>query len=363
MMLETDVMIVGGGPAGLATALAARRKGLQATVADCAQPPIDKACGEGLLPDGLAILESLGVRLNAGDAFPFTGIRFLEAGRSVEASFPAGPALGVRRTTLHLRMVEVAAQAGVRLLWGAAVNAFRPDGMTVGDTLVRARWIVGGDGGQSRIRAWAGLEATTRLRRRYGFRRHYRTGAWTDRMEVYWADGLQVYMTPVRADEACVVAISDNPHLRLEEALQRTPDIAARLCHAEIVTTERGSVSASCRLRRVARGNIALVGDASGSVDAITGAGLTLAFRQALALADALATGDLTRYEAAHRRILRRAEWMADLLLWMGRRRRLRRPALHLLAGHPAVFSKLLARHVGGTALPAGPLKDVWNES
>ena len=51
---STDVFVIGGGPAGLAAAIAARRRGLDVTVADCSVPPIDKACGEGIMPDGLA---------------------------------------------------------------------------------------------------------------------------------------------------------------------------------------------------------------------------------------------------------------------------------------------------------------------
>jgi 2-polyprenyl-6-methoxyphenol hydroxylase-like FAD-dependent oxidoreductase len=58
---ETDVLVVSGGPAGLATALAVRRKRLRAVVVDSAAPPIDKACGEGLMPDSVAALSALGV--------------------------------------------------------------------------------------------------------------------------------------------------------------------------------------------------------------------------------------------------------------------------------------------------------------
>ncbi|MGB8062426.1 MAG: FAD-binding protein, partial [Candidatus Sulfotelmatobacter sp.] len=52
MLTSTDVFVIGGGPAGLAAAIAARKCGLRVIVADAAQPPIDKACGEGLMPDG-----------------------------------------------------------------------------------------------------------------------------------------------------------------------------------------------------------------------------------------------------------------------------------------------------------------------
>ena len=72
-MNSTDVFVIGGGPAGLAAAIAARQKGLRVIVADGAEPPIDKACGEGLMPDGLAALGHLGIQLPFEEAHPFAG--------------------------------------------------------------------------------------------------------------------------------------------------------------------------------------------------------------------------------------------------------------------------------------------------
>src|ERR1035437_4975769 len=98
---STDVFVIGGGPAGLAAAIAARQRGFEVTLADCYIPPIDKACGEGIMPDGLAAARSLGIDLDAAGAQPFCGIRFCERGASVEARFPNGHGLGLRRSTLH----------------------------------------------------------------------------------------------------------------------------------------------------------------------------------------------------------------------------------------------------------------------
>src|SRR5436309_2237554 len=60
MVEETDVFVIGGGPAGLAAAIATRRKGFRVTVADGSEPPIDKACGEGLLTDTAIAFRELG---------------------------------------------------------------------------------------------------------------------------------------------------------------------------------------------------------------------------------------------------------------------------------------------------------------
>ena len=101
------------------------------------------------------------------------------------------------------------------------------------------------------------------------------------------------------------------------------------------------------RLPRVCRGRVALIGDASGCVDAITGEGLGLAFKQAAALADALAANDLGRYETAHRRLIRRPYWMAKSLLELDARTSLRQRITRIFARRPQLFAHFVAAHVG----------------
>ena len=79
-MHPTDVFIIGGGPAGLAAAIAACQRGLEVTVADGARPPIDKPCGEGLLPEAYAALSKLGITIPTEDSHPFRGIKFVSGG-------------------------------------------------------------------------------------------------------------------------------------------------------------------------------------------------------------------------------------------------------------------------------------------
>jgi flavin-dependent dehydrogenase len=344
---STEVFVIGGGPAGLAAAMAARRRGLDVTLADGALPPIDKACGEGIMPDGVAAARALGIDLNLAGGVPFRGIRFREGETSVEAAFPRGHGLGLRRTALHRLMVDCAKAAGVRLAWDARVTGLAEDGVIAGGRLVRARWIVGADGGQSSVRRWAGLDACHSDSRRYGFRRHYRVEAASGVMEIHWGDDCQLYITPVGASEICVVLVSRDPRLRLDDALPQFPEVAHRVAAAGASTLERGGISASRRLKAVCRGRVALVGDASGSVDAITGEGLCLLFQQAVGLAGALAAGDLGIYQAEHRRIGRRPEFMSRLMLLMGASGRLRGRAIRAMASDPRLFARMLAMHVG----------------
>jgi menaquinone-9 beta-reductase len=128
--------------------------------------------------------------------------------------------------------------------------------------------------------------------------------------------------------------------------------VAARL-GAPVGKAEAGAVTGNRRFPRVTQGRIALVGDASGSVDAITGEGLCLAFRQSLALAIALESGDLAGYEKAHRRLMRRPALMGVLMLSLDGRTGLRRRVFSAFAARQTLFEKMLAAHVGALS-PAG---------
>ncbi len=353
-----DVFVAGGGPAGLAAAIAARRNGLSVLLADGAVPPIDKSCGEGLMPDGVEALRQLGIAMPEGSAYPFRGIRFVSDGITAEAAFPRGTAFGIRRTHLHRILMDHAAACGVHMLWQAAVTGLHPEGALVAGELVRARWVVGADGTSSRVRGWARLDrrerdATLKARQnknlRFGFRRHYRVTPWTEFMELHWGRQSQVYVTPVSHEEVCVALVSSSPKLRLriEDALGEFPELCARLENAEHTSSERGSITVTRRLRRVYRGRTALVGDASGGVDAITGEGLCLAFRQAALLGECLANGDLARYQKGHRRLMRRPVLMARMMLFMAERPHLRRRTMRVFQSSPRSFAGMLAMHVG----------------
>jgi menaquinone-9 beta-reductase len=323
---------------------------LRVVVADRARPSIDKACGEGLMPDALAALARLGVVIRPEDGFPFRGIRFAGSGASARASLPVGAGLGLRRTTLHRILAEQAQECGVNLQWGASVSGFGPGFVIAAGQRVRYEYLVGADGEASAVRRWAGLDDASDESRRFGFRRHYDIEPWSDCVEVHWADGCQIYVTPVAPRQVGLALLSRDPALRLDRALDFFPELAARVRGAAPASQERGAVSVSRRLRRVCNDRIALVGDASGSVDAVTGEGLCLAFRQAVALGECLAGGDLSPYQAAHHRIRRGPAGMAALLLMLDRHPVLRRRALSALAMRPSAFSAMLSMHIGAAS-------------
>ena len=342
---DTEVLVVGGGPAGLAAAIASRRAGLEVRLVDRRQPPIDKACGEGLMPDGLEILRRFGVEIAPRQTRAFRGIRYLDGEVVAEGRFPDVEGAGIRRLHLHEALVRRAEQLGVHLEWGRRVEALLADGVETATGPLRARWIVAADGLRSNVRRWAELDGRAARWQRFGVRRHFRTSPWTDCVEVYWADDCEAYVTPVAEDEVGVAILWSDRKASFDQLLSSFPSLAERLVGRPPASRDRGSGPLRQRVRGVARGRVALVGDASGYVDAITGEGLSLAFHQAEALAAALKQGDLQPYARRHRRIAALPDGMTRLLLWIERRPALRRRVIRALAREPMVFSRLLAIH------------------
>ena len=352
---KTNVVIVGGGPAGLAAAIAARLRGFDVVIADRAEPPIDKACGEGLMPEGIAALHRLGVALGPEHGAPFRGIRFVDQDVEAEASFSAPDkyGFGIRRPLLHKILIERAQKLGVVMWWHSHVEAFDTYGITIGGHKLACRWIIGADGLHSRLREWSGLAPARIGSRRTGLRQHFQIKPWSDFVEVYWHNHCQAYVTPIGNDQICIALVGGAKAFRFSELPALFPKLGERLERAQPVGPPRGALSMSVKLAAVTRGRIALVGDASGSVDAVTGEGLALAFRQAEFLASSLAAGNPAAYEAFHRRLARMPRLMARALLLMDGHDGLRRCAMRILTAYPSIFSGLLAVHVGAHPWPA----------
>lgn len=356
----SDVLIVGGGPAGLATAIALADKGIGSTIVDFNKPPIDKPCGEGLMPDSLDELSRLGISIPSELGYAFTGIRFRRDDHSIEADFPEGSGLGVRRTVLHNALFEKAqTKPEIQFVWKKNAKLGSNGTALVGDQEIRYKWLVAADGLNSAIRKHTGLDAVSSVSLRYGFRQHFRVAPWTRRMEIYWSDHGQMYVTPISDHEVCVVYLSRERGLSLEQALPSFSELRKNLAGAPPASRLQGAITATRLLKRSYNNNIALIGDASGSVDAITGEGLALSFRQARALADSIERDDLQLYERTHESLFALPSRMAKLMLLLDRFPNLQPRIFTALASTPATFGKILASHVGYRSLPLTLLTEV----
>ena len=210
-----DVLVVGGGPVGLAAAIHCALAGLSVTVAEPRAAPVDKACGEGVMPAAVRRLAALGV---TPDGHPLRGIRYLDAAHQADAPFRHGDGLGVRRTVLHAALAARAAALGIPVI-PARVTTLERHAGHVAAAGVEARYLVAADGLHSTIRRLLERETPAgpgRVPRqavpRYGLRRHYRVAPWTDLVEVHWAPRAEAYVTPVSADVVGIGLLFARPH-------------------------------------------------------------------------------------------------------------------------------------------------------
>jgi flavin-dependent dehydrogenase len=322
---DIDVLVVGGGPVGLAAAVHARAAGLDVLVVDRREGALDKACGEGLLPGALRAVRALGVD---PPGHPLSGISYRAPGRCADHRFSSGPGRGVRRTVLHEAMRERAADVGAQFLHGR-VRALQQDttGVEVevaGPATVRAGWVLGCDGLHSTVRRLAGLDPAARRRgarpapSRYGLRRHFQVAPWTDLVEVHWSPDAEAYVTPVGPGIVGVALLGSRAvHDAGFDTLlaSRFPELSARLADAAPAGSLLGAGPLRRRSRRRSVGRVRLVGDASGYVDALTGEGVRVGLAQAEAAVRHL--GDADAYERAWRAVTRDYRTLTTgLLAW-----------------------------------------------
>ena len=350
-MIRCDALIAGGGPAGLAAAIALRQKGLEVLVADALCPPIDKACGEGLMPDARKDLAALGIQLTAQDGAAFDGIAFLSGRHSVAAHFERGSRHGNPPLATPFASGGALPAARRKTRLGQPDMRGAEPVWTLDGQSCSYRYAIGADGQSSQVRRSIGLGQGNILSRRFGARCHYRVRPWSRMVEVHWGDLGQAYITPVGPEEICVATVARSPATRMEAVLASLPVLRARLEGESELSKVRGALTTTRRLRRVTVGNVALTGDASGSADAITGEGIALSFRQARLLAEAIAVDNLAIYEAGHPPILRMPHLMSRAMLSMDAWPWLRKRSMGLFSAQPQLFAHLLALHLGERTL------------
>lgn len=350
-MNDADVVVIGGGPVGMTTALYAVRAGLTVIVLEPRRSPLDKACGEGVMPGALVALHELGVD-PAG--FDFRGIRYTDGRRAVTADFPGGPGRGVRRTELHRALRAALDAGGVTVLPVAAagveqdslsVRVELADSALVGADSTRvltASHVIAADGLHSPTRRWLGLEAPVRGPRRHGLRRHFAAAPWTDRVEVHWASSGEAYVTPVSEDVVGIAVLTSNRG-PFEEHLAEFPELASRLAGSEPASSVLGAGPFAQRVTSRASGRVLLVGDAGGYVDALTGEGLAVGFAQAEMAVRAVLASQPSAYPRLARQVTWRSTALTRGLLVATQPQWGRRATLRAAVALPSVFRRAVS--------------------
>ncbi len=170
---------------------------------------------------------------------------------------------------------------------------------------------------------------------------------------MHWAGEAQAYITPVAGREVSVAIITSRRDLRFDQLLFLFPELSERLKECPQTGREHSGTSWTLRIpcvvapRVAAGGSTFLLGEASGCVDAITGEGLTLLLRQAVALRSTFEQNQPSLYQHEHRRIMRRARLMGSLLFFLDEHPGLRHFLFKRFAAEPLLFEALLKLHLG----------------
>ena len=341
-----DLVVVGAGPVGLACAIEARLDGMEVLVVEPRTAPIDKACGEGLMPGALAALHRIGVDPHGSR---ITGIAYLDGDTRVEHLFADRPGRGVRRTVLQAALAQRAEELGARFERGRVTGLHpRPDGVSL-DLAGRSErletpWLIAADGLHSPLRRMAGLERSPQKagRRRFGVRRHYAVAPWTELVEVHWSQQVELYVTPVDDDTVGVAVLGPRP-LDQDAAIASIPLLAEHLRGARPAGEVRGAGPLLQRTRARTAGRVLLAGDASGYVDALTGEGMRVGFAQARAAVAAVRSGDMQQYERAWRATTRDFRMLTSALV-VAARSPVRHRIVPTAARKPAWFGSVVER-------------------
>ncbi len=375
------ILIAGGGVAGAALAILLGRQGIEVELFERGIFPREKACGEGLMPAGVAALERMGLAAAVGGA-PFYGVRYCFPNYRIEGRFPSRmgrrvEGRGQRRLLLDEKLFGMAAATpGVSAHAGASVDqpiieGGRVTGLIVDGTARKGDLVIAADGLQSPIRKILGLDLPPR-RRRFGLRIHYRVKsgceqpAWVD---VFPRRGYELYVTPLPDREILVAALVESG--RLEGPADREfagwvaaePELAERLKGAEQISAMAGCSPLEARARCGVAPGVVLLGDAAGFVDPITGSGMAQALVSAEMLSRYVIQKDVPQeewmwaFERQRRAMMREVKILTAAALWMAGHPRIASGAYQAMRVVPQVFSHIVsvscgARRMWG-ALPA----------
>lgn len=364
-----DAVVVGGGPAGSATAARLAAAGQRVLLLDREEFPRPKPCGECLSPAAVEAIRTLGALplVRAAPHAPIEGWRIQpQAGEAFTGSFPgSGMGIGIARSILDAILLELARSRGVEVRAGARVSDLvREEGRVVGVRLaaggeeIRARLVVGADGLRSVVLRRLGLLKRPPRLRKLALTAHLEGVPEADRMgELHLLPWGCIGLAEVGGGRTNVTVVAAGDATRgvagaREEFFDRVVRGTARLREGRRVTPVLATGPFDWPTRAAIADGVLLVGDAAGYYDPFTGQGIYRALRGAeLAApiaAEALRAGDtsagaLAGYEKARRHAFSSPERLQHAIEACTSRPRLMKLLAQLFVARPALADALVA--------------------
>lgn len=300
--------IIGGGPAGLATAICLAEKGFKITLFEKGTFPVDKVCGEGIMPTGVEFLKNHEILnlLNPNDKKEFYGVNYISNNsKNLEGRFKSGYGLGIKRTVLSEVLYKKLSNVKNVIICEKSelIDIYKNDS-SVGVEIKEGQYsnkydfdyLVGCDGIRSRVRKLCGLLSSKYVEhQRIGARIHFETAPWNDLVQVYWKDYIEAYITPVGSNIVQFAFLWDNKSVRPQAGARMDlglkeifPELFERVegCRQVSKLKTVGPIAVASKKLYINR--VILLGDAYIYLDGITGEGISTSFKAAECLADSI---------------------------------------------------------------------------
>ena len=345
------VVVIGGGPVGLYTAIALEKNGYLVDVYEKGSWPIDKACGQGIMPSGVDLLKDIGLSFKEGENyFPFKGISYFDSDQMIRADLPRC-GYGVERNTLSKMLFDLAnKKRNINLFANSpVVDSFISENkfvLSINGELKKYEFAFACDGINSSLRMKYHNQKSKKKNLRMGAREHFWMKPWSHNVEVYWKDGIEAYVTPV-SDKKIEIAFLwydsfDFKGANLREKLwEKFPELAEKVDIKSSARDFRGSMPFVAHSSKIKVKNIFFVGDAFCFIDGITGEGISLGIKSSKIITSRFIKWSCrdnleVKFLYFHYTI------MVNIALFLARWKRLRTFVFNFLQRNPSIFRFIL---------------------
>ena len=350
MIKPLDLAVIGGGPVGLYTAIKLAMKGHRVSLFDKRSWPIDKVCGQGIMPSGVERLKKIGIKFNYSNSSFINGVEYIDRHMKVGGVFPE-KGLGVERIELSKLLLEKAKTfENIRLYPNTSIDSItnKDIGVEIGhaESAHTFDYVFGCDGLLSFVREQLDKTKVRKKNLRMGARVHCQIAPWSENVQVYWGNGIEAYVTPVREDRIEIAFLWFKSHFQTGPNLEHKlfdefPALKEKLSGVQCESDFKGCGPFSKYSKCIQDKRVVFVGDSYLFKDGITGEGVSLGFKAADIVSETF--NKPSYFSRLHIKLLylNYLLWV-ELALFMSRNTKMRRATLRFLDKHQRLFNLIL---------------------